>query len=155
MAGISRAGTWLAERRPHIAIVPSTLYSYTCLSSSYADSTMAQAGAALADRALQPRNSPATPSWRAMLRMLLSSGLALSADSCVRVFRTSKGVVMAPASPPATAPAAHSNGTQRRDRQMRSWLKRRQHLRVGAPHRELQPAQAGTHACTWINQAVH
>lgn len=67
---------------------------------------MAQAGAALADRALHPWNSEARPSCRAMLRMLASSGCDLSTDSCARVLRTSNGVVMAPASPPDTAPAA-------------------------------------------------
>lgn len=67
---------------------------------------MAQAGAALALRALQPRNSAPNPSADAMLRRLDSSGCARSLLSCARVFNTSKGVVMAPDKPPASAPAA-------------------------------------------------
>lgn len=77
---------------------------------------MAHAGAALALRALHPRNSAPRPSLVAMLRRPDSSGCARSALSCARVFSTSKGVVMAPASPPASAPAAgkHERGNRGR-----------------------------------------
>lgn len=79
---------------------------------------MAQAGAALAARALQPRNSPAAPSSRAMLTSVPSRrrrGMGEAAESppgrtstpsCTRVLTTSRGVVAAPASAPAAAPAA-------------------------------------------------